>query len=179
VVGGQEGSLLFWSWILSTYGAVVRALRPRQTSRAHAWVVAILSSVQIFFLTLNAFVVSPFQVLALDKVVTSVPDGMGLNPLLQYWAMVIHPPMLYLGYVGFAVPFAFAMASLISKAPGDSWIHTTRAGPSFTWLFQGTGIMLGSAWPITFSDGAAIGCGTRLRTLLFSRGSPPPPSCTP
>ena len=55
----------------------------------------------VFFLTLNAFVVSPFQVLALDKVVTSVPDGMGLNPLLQYWAMVIHPPMLYLGLRGF------------------------------------------------------------------------------
>ncbi len=52
-----------------------------------------------FFLTLNAFVVSPFQVLSLDKVITTVPDGMGLNPLLQYWAMVIHPPMLYLGYV--------------------------------------------------------------------------------
>jgi cytochrome c-type biogenesis protein CcmF len=110
------------------------------------WVLAILSSVQLFFLTLNAVVVSPFQVLSLDKVVTSVPDGMGLNPLLQYWAMVIHPPMLYLGYVGFAVPFAFAMASLISKAPGDSWIHTTRRWTIVTWLFQGTGIMLGSAW---------------------------------
>jgi len=144
--GGQEGSLLFWSWILSTYGAVV-VLSGRGKHRVlMPWVVAILSSVQIFFLTLNAFVVSPFQVLALDKVVTSVPDGMGLNPLLQYWAMVIHPPMLYLGYVGFAVPFAFAMASLISKAPGDSWIHTTRRWTIVTWLFQGTGIMLGSAW---------------------------------
>jgi cytochrome c-type biogenesis protein CcmF len=71
---------------------------------------------------------------------------MGLNPLLQYWAMVIHPPMLYLGYVGFAVPFAFAMASLISKAPGESWIHLTRRWTIVTWLFQGTGIMLGSAW---------------------------------
>jgi cytochrome c-type biogenesis protein CcmF len=144
--GGQEGSLLFWSWILSTYGAVV-VLSGRGKHRVlMPWVVAILSSVQIFFLTLNAFVVSPFQVLALDRVVTSVPDGMGLNPLLQYWAMVIHPPMLYLGYVGFAVPFAFAMASLISKAPGDSWIHTTRRWTIVTWLFQGTGIMLGSAW---------------------------------
>src|SRR5580700_10133348 len=144
--GGQEGSLLFWSWILSTYGAVV-VLTSRGKHRVlMPWVVAILSCVQIFFLTLNAFVVSPFQVLALDRVVTSVPDGMGLNPLLQYWAMVIHPPMLYLGYVGFAVPFAFAMASLISKAPGDSWIHTTRRWTIVTWLFQGTGIMLGSAW---------------------------------
>ena len=144
--GGQEGSLLFWSWILSTYGAVV-VLTGRGKHRVlMPWVVAILSTVQLFFLTLNAFVVSPFQVLALDKVVTSVPDGMGLNPLLQYWAMVIHPPMLYLGYVGFAVPFAFAMSSLISKAPGDSWIHTTRRWTIVTWLFQGTGIMLGSAW---------------------------------
>jgi cytochrome c-type biogenesis protein CcmF len=144
--GGQEGSLLFWSWILSTYGAVV-VLTSRGKHRVlMPWVVSILSCVQIFFLTLNAFVVSPFQVLALDKVITTVPDGMGLNPLLQYWAMVIHPPMLYLGYVGFAVPFAFAMASLISKAPGDSWIHTTRRWTIVTWLFQGTGIMLGSAW---------------------------------
>jgi cytochrome c-type biogenesis protein CcmF len=144
--GGQEGSLLFWSWILSTYGAVVVLSGRGKHRLLMPWVVAILSSIQIFFLTLNAFVVSPFQVLALDKVVTSVPDGMGLNPLLQYWAMVIHPPMLYLGYVGFAVPFAFAMASLISKAPGDSWIHTTRRWTIVTWLFQGTGIMLGSAW---------------------------------
>jgi cytochrome c-type biogenesis protein CcmF len=144
--GGQEGSLLFWSWILSTYGAVVVLKNRGQHRIMMPWVLAILSSVQIFFLTLNAFVVSPFQVLAVDKVITSVPDGMGLNPLLQYWAMVIHPPMLYLGYVGFAVPFAFAMASLISKAPGDSWIHTTRRWTIVTWLFQGTGIMLGSAW---------------------------------
>src|SRR6202451_2665765 len=104
--GGQEGLLLFWSWVPSTYGAVVVLSGRGKHRQLMPWVVAILSSVQIFFLTLNAFVVSPFQVLALDKVVTSVPDGMGLNPLLQYWAMVIHPPMLYLGYVGFAVPFA-------------------------------------------------------------------------
>jgi cytochrome c-type biogenesis protein CcmF len=144
--GGQEGSLLFWSWILSTYGAVVVITNRKRHRNLMPWVLAILSVVQTFFLILNAFVVSPFQVLAVDKVVTSVPDGMGLNPLLQYWAMVIHPPMLYLGYVGFAVPFAFAMASLISKAPGDSWIHTTRRWTIVTWLFQGTGIMLGSAW---------------------------------
>jgi len=144
--GGQEGSLLFWSWILSTYAAVVVVTSRGKHRLLMPWVVAIISSVQLFFLTLNAFVVSPFQVLALDKVITSVPNGMGLNPLLQYWAMVIHPPMLYLGYVGFAVPFAFAMASLIAKAPGDAWIHTTRRWTIVTWLFQGTGIMLGSAW---------------------------------
>ena len=144
--GGQEGSLLFWSWILSTYGAVVVLTNKGKHRTLMPWVLSILSTVQVFFLTLNAFVVSPFQVLAVDKVVTSVPDGMGLNPLLQYWAMVIHPPMLYLGYVGFVVPFAFAMASLIAKAPGESWIQSTRRWAIVTWLFQGTGVMLGSAW---------------------------------
>jgi cytochrome c-type biogenesis protein CcmF len=144
--GGQEGSLLFWSWLLATYGAIVVFTTRRSHRNILPWVVAIISSIQIFFLTLNAFVASPFQVLAVDKVVTSVPDGMGLNPLLQYWAMVIHPPFLYLGYVGFAVPFAFAMASLIVKAPGESWIHTTRRWSIVTWLFQSIGIMLGSAW---------------------------------
>ena len=144
--GGQEGSLLFWSWLLSCYGAVVVLTNRNRHRNLMPWALAILSTVQLFFLTLNAFVVSPFQVLAVDRVVTSVPDGMGLNPLLQYWAMVIHPPMLYLGYVGFAVPFAFAMASLIAKAPGESWIHTTRRWTIVTWLFQSCGISLGSAW---------------------------------
>ena len=73
-------------------------------------------------------------------------DGQGLNPLLQYWTMVIHPPMLYLGYVGFAVPFAFAIASLITKQPGEAWIHTTRRWTLVTWLFQSSGILLGAGW---------------------------------
>ena len=72
--------------------------------------------------------------------------GQGLNPLLQYWTMVIHPPMLYLGYVGFTVPFAFAMGSLITKQPGDAWIHTTRRWTIVTWLFQSAGILLGQGW---------------------------------
>ena len=85
---------------------------------------------------MNNFVVNPFRVLAVDKLVTAVPDGNGLNPLLQYPAMAIHPPFLYLGYVGFAVPFAFAMGSLITRQPGDAWIHTTRRWTLVTWLFQ-------------------------------------------
>ena len=144
--GGQEGSLLFWSFLLSTYGAVVIFTTRGRHRNLLPWVVAILSAIQLFFLTLNTLVVSPFQVLAVDKVVTSVADGMGLNPLLQYWAMVIHPPFLYLGYVGFAVPFAFAIASLIEKVPGDSWILTTRRWTLVTWLFQSIGVALGSAW---------------------------------
>jgi cytochrome c-type biogenesis protein CcmF len=144
--GGQEGSLLFWSWILSTYSAVAIFTNRHKLREIMPWVAGILSFVQLFFLLINNFVANPFQMLAVDKVVTSVADGLGLNPQLQYYAMAIHPPMLYLGYVGFAVPFAFAMGSLISRQPGDNWIHTTRRWSIVAWLFQSCGIMLGSAW---------------------------------
>ncbi|MCL5743267.1 MAG: cytochrome c biogenesis protein CcsA, partial [Acidobacteria bacterium] len=144
--GGQEGSLLFWSWLLSCYSAVVVFSNRRKHRDMMPYVTAVLMGIQTFFLVLNNFVVSPFQVLSLDKLITAVPDGNGLNPLLQYPAMAIHPPMLYLGYVGFAVPFAFAMGSLITRQPGDQWIHTTRRWTLVTWLFQSCGILLGAAW---------------------------------
>ena len=144
--GGQEGSLLFWSWLLSTYAAVVAFTNRRKHRDMMPYVVAVLATVQTFFLILNNFIANPFQMLALDKLITAVPDGNGLSPLLQYPAMAIHPPMLYLGYVGFAVPFAFAMGSLITRQPGDGWIHTTRRWTLVTWLFQSTGVMLGAAW---------------------------------
>jgi cytochrome c-type biogenesis protein CcmF len=143
---GQEGSLLFWSWLLSTYSAVVVFTNRRKHRDMMPYVVGVMTAIQSFFLILNNFVVSPFKMLAVDKLITSVPDGNGLNPLLQYPAMAIHPPMLYLGYVGFAVPFAFAIASLITRQPGDAWIHTTRRWTLITWLFQSCGIMLGAAW---------------------------------
>ena len=144
--GGQEGSLLFWSWLLSCYAAVVTFTNRRKHRDMMPWVLAVLSTVQVFFLLVNNFVANPFQMLATDKLIVAVPDGNGLNPLLQYPAMAIHPPMLYLGYVGFAVPFAFAIGSLITRQPGDGWIHTTRRWTLVTWLFQSTGIMLGAAW---------------------------------
>jgi len=123
------------------------------------WVLAILTTIEIFFLTLNNFVANPFKLLANEGLIVKPPDGSGLSPVLQYPAMAIHPPMLYLGYVGFAVPFAFAMGSLITRQPGDSWIHTTRRWTLVTWLFQGTGVMLGAAWLTTCSAGAATGMG--------------------
>src|SRR5271169_6269308 len=144
--GGQEGSLLFWSWLLSTYTAVVVLTNRRKNRDMMPYVVAVLTTVQTFFLVLNNFIANPFQMLATDKLIVAVPDGNGLSPLLQYPAMAIHPPMLYLGYVGFAVPFAFAIGSLITRQPGDGWIHTTRRWTLITWLFQGTGVMLGEAW---------------------------------
>ena len=144
--GGQEGSLLFWSWLLSTYATVVVFTNRRRHRDMMPWVVAVLMSIQTFFLVLNNFVVSPFKMLAQDNLVVAFPDGNGLNPLLQYPAMAIHPPMLYLGYVGFAVPFAFAIGSLITRQRGDAWIHTTRRWSLVTWLFQSCGIMLGAGW---------------------------------
>jgi len=144
--GGQEGSLLFWSFLLSTYTAVVVFTNRRRHRDMMPWVVGVLTTVQTFFLILNNFIASPFQMLASDKLIVAVPDGNGLSPLLQYPAMAIHPPMLYLGYVGFAVPFAFAIGSLITRQPGDAWIHTTRRWTLVTWLFQSTGVMLGAAW---------------------------------
>jgi cytochrome c-type biogenesis protein CcmF len=144
--GGQEGSLLLWSWLLSTYAAVVAFTNRRKHRDFMPYVIAVLATVQTFFLVLNNFVANAFQMLAQDKLIVAVPDGNGLSPLLQYPAMAIHPPMLYLGYVGFTVPFAFAIASLITRQPGEGWIHTTRRWTLVTWLFQSTGVMLGMAW---------------------------------
>jgi cytochrome c-type biogenesis protein CcmF len=144
--GGQEGSLLFWSWLLSGYAMVVAFTNRRKHRDMMPFVVAVLTTVEAFFLLLNNFIANPFQMLATDKLIVAVPDGNGLSPLLQYPAMAIHPPMLYLGYVGFAVPFAFAIGSLITRQPGDGWIHTTRRWTLVTWLFQSAGVMLGAAW---------------------------------
>ncbi|MGO9097578.1 MAG: heme lyase CcmF/NrfE family subunit [Bryobacteraceae bacterium] len=144
--GGQEGSLLLWSWLLSCYAAVVMFTNRRKHRGIMPWVTATLMLPQCFFLIMNAFVASPFRMLAVGRGITSVADGRGLNPLLQYPAMAIHPPMLYLGYVGFAVPFAFAIGSLITRQPGDDWIHTTRRWTLVTWLFQTSGIILGAGW---------------------------------
>jgi cytochrome c-type biogenesis protein CcmF len=144
--GGQEGSLLFWSWILACYSAVVVFTNRKQFKRIMPWVIGVMMFTQVFFLILNNFVVPPFQVWAIGRGIITLPDGQGLNPLLQTPSMAIHPPMLYLGYVGFIVPFAFAIGSLISKQPGDEWIHTTRRWTLVTWLFQTVGITLGMGW---------------------------------
>jgi cytochrome c-type biogenesis protein CcmF len=145
--GGQEGSLLLWSWLLATYSCVVVYQNRRKFRDMMPYVTAVLMTVETFFLTLISFPEAPFKVLMnAGKGVVDAGDGNGLNPLLQYWTMVIHPPILYLGYVGFAVPFAFAMGSLITKQRGEAWIHTTRRWTLVTWMFQTTGILLGAGW---------------------------------
>ena len=138
---GQEGSLLFWALLLSAYGLVLR-LRYKTDVRLFASASVVIAAVQVFFLLLLVFAARPFAV-----VQGSLPeDGNGLNPLLQFPEMVIHPPMLYLGYVGFTVPFAFALGSLAMRYPGEKWIHITRRWTMVTWGFLTCGIFLGSHW---------------------------------
>jgi cytochrome c-type biogenesis protein CcmF len=144
--GGQEGSLLLWSWVLATYSMVVVYQNRRKFRDMMPYVTAILMGTLTFFLILIAFVAKPFNVIMAGKGIVDVGDGQGLNPLLQYWTMVIHPPMLYMGYVGFVVPFAFAIASLITRQPGEEWIRTTRRWTLVTWMFQTTGVLLGAGW---------------------------------
>ena len=144
--GGQQGSLLFWAWLLGIYTVVAVYTNRHKYRSIMPYVTAILMTTMAFFLFINTYVLSPFDVWMAGKGVVAPEDGNGLNPLLQYWTMVIHPPMLYLGYVGFVVPFAFAIASLIEKLPGDTWINTTRRWTLVTWGFQSTGILLGAGW---------------------------------
>lgn len=138
---GQEGSLLFWALLLSAYGLVLR-LRYKTDIRLFASASVIIAAVQVFFLLLVTFAARPFALMEGSL----PPDGNGLNPLLQYPEMVIHPPMLYLGYVGFTVPFAFALGSLIMRYPGEKWIRITRRWTMVTWGFLTCGIFLGAHW---------------------------------
>jgi len=138
---GQEGSLLFWSLLLSSYGLILR-LRHKTDERLFAHASVIIAAVQVFFLLLLNFAAKPFGIMQ----GTLPDDGSGLNPLLQYPEMVIHPPMLYLGYVGFTVPFAFALGALAMKYPGEKWIHITRRWTMVTWGFLTCGVFLGAHW---------------------------------
>ncbi|MGD8376854.1 MAG: heme lyase CcmF/NrfE family subunit [Acidobacteriota bacterium] len=138
---GQAGSLLLWVAILATFTVVVILQNQRRNRVLMPWVTATLSSIVTFFLVLINFNTNPFETLP------GVPaDGNGMNPLLQNPYMVIHPPMLYLGYVGMAVPYAFAMAALFSGRLDDTWIRTTRRWTLFAWFFLGSGILLGGYW---------------------------------
>ena len=149
---GQEGSLLFWSWILAVYVASVLISSRGKHPELMPYVVVILASVQTFFLILNNFIVSPFRVFATAAggggalQIVAQADGRGLNPLLQYPEMVAHPPTLYFGYVGFTVPFAFALAALLGRYPGEKWIHITRRWTMTAWGFQSLGVLMGAHW---------------------------------
>jgi cytochrome c-type biogenesis protein CcmF len=139
--GGQAGSLLFWLLILTSMSAVV-VLQNREQNRAlMPYVTATLMVVAVFFASLLVFVTPPFQRLAFTP-----GDGRDLNPLLQNYWMTIHPPSLYLGYVGCSVPFAFAIAALITGRLDDVWIRSTRRWALFSWFFLSLGNLFGALW---------------------------------
>jgi len=138
--GGQEGSLLLWLLVLCGY-SVAAVLTGRRAGRdVLAWVVPVLALVGTFFAMLLVFVASPFATQAAPA------DGAGLNPSLQNPYMAIHPPMLYLGYVGLTVPFAFAMGALLARRTDERWIVATRRWTLAAWAFLGVGQLLGAHW---------------------------------
>ncbi|PYV16084.1 MAG: cytochrome C biogenesis protein [Acidobacteria bacterium] len=141
---GQEGSLLFWTWLLSIYGGLAVLLNHRKNRQLMPYVVAIILATGVFFTSVTFFVANPFSVLSVERagglLPLHPPEGNGLNPSLQYHPMVIHPPMLYLGYVGFVVPYAFAISALITKQLADNWIRVTRRWAMVPWMFLGVGI---------------------------------------
>ena len=140
---GQSGSLLFWLFILSIYAVVTILQNQRSQLKLMPWVMIVLLTVQLFFLVLVNFVANPFMPTEADFVIS---NGLGLNPLLQNATMAIHPPMLYLGYVGFTVPFAFAIAAMAQKEMNALWMRTVRQWLLFVWLMLSIGVMLGGWW---------------------------------
>jgi len=139
--GGQSGSLLLWVWILSIYAAIVVLQHRRRNRELMPGVTGTLMAISGFFLLMLQFVSNPFE-----PTPRAVAEGNGLNPLLQNPFMASHPPSLYLGYVGVAVPFAFAMGALMSGRLTNEWITTTRRWSLFAWFFLGIGILQGGYW---------------------------------
>jgi cytochrome c-type biogenesis protein CcmF len=140
--GGQEGSLLLWLLILSGYSALAVWLN-RRARDLIVWVVPVLGLVATFFAFMLCFVSSPFGVSPAPA------DGAGMVPSLQNPYMLAHPPMLYLGYVGLTIPFAFGMGALLSRQTDERWIILTRRWTLAAWTFLGVGQLLGAHWAYT------------------------------
>ena len=138
--GGQEGSLLLWLLVLSAYSSAAVLTTRRVARDLLAWTVPVLGFVGTFFAFMLVFVSSPFATQHAPA------DGAGLTPSLQNPYMAIHPPMLYLGYVGLTVPFAFAMGALLSRRTDERWIVATRRWTLAAWTFLGVGQLLGAHW---------------------------------
>ena len=140
---GQSGSLLFWLFILSLYAIIAILQNQRSQLKLMPWVMIVLVTVQLFFLILVNFITNPFAPTETDFVIA---NGLGLNPLLQNATMAIHPPMLYLGFVGFTVPFAFSIAAMAQRDMNALWMRTVRQWLLFVWLMLSIGVMLGGWW---------------------------------
>ncbi len=140
----QAGSLLLWAWVLSLASSAVLYLTKNRHRELVPYATAVLMGIGAFFIGLMLFAATPF------KELTPVPpEGAGLNPLLRHPSMMIHPPMLYSGYVTFAIPFAFAIAALVTRKLDASWIRSTRRFTLVAWTFLGIGLLLGARWSYT------------------------------
>ena len=167
--GGQAGSLVFWSWLLAVFTSAVTLRKWDRDIEFLPWVILVSAVTLTFFLSMSTFFENPFNrfwqgsngqlitdiegnpittVFApVANATTFIPvDGQGLNPLLRHPGMVIHPPMLYLGFVSFVIPYAFAMAALITGRTDDRWIRITRRWSLWAWLFLSFGLVLGGRW---------------------------------
>jgi cytochrome c-type biogenesis protein CcmF len=137
----QAGSLLLWTWLLSLFAAIAVYTNRARNRELMPVVIGVLMAIAVFFTGLISFIASPFESLS-----PAATAGRGLNPLLQNPYMVAHPPMLYIGYVSLSVPFAFAMAALVTRRLDTVWITSVRRWTIMSWLFLGIGILLGSRW---------------------------------
>jgi cytochrome c-type biogenesis protein CcmF len=158
--GGQSGSLLFWSWLMSAFASLVTLRKWDRDQEFLPWVIVVACVTLAFFLALNIFFENPFARLyqtvdgniaaytfsPANATIFTPSDGRGLNPLLRHPGMVIHPPMLYLGFVSFVIPFAFAIAALVTGRTDDRWIRLTRRWTLWAWLFLSFGLVLGGRW---------------------------------
>lgn len=157
--GGQSGSLLFWSWLMSAFFMATTLRKWDRDREFLPWVTVVALVTLAFFIGMNIFIENPFErfwatpggeVQAMFQPANSsliVPrDGRGLNPLLRHPGMIIHPPMLYLGFVSFVVPYAFAVAALVTGRTDDRWIRLTRRWTLVAWLFLSLGLILGGRW---------------------------------
>src|ERR671923_1063518 len=140
----QDGSLLLWATLLALFSSAVLFLTRRSLREIAPYATAVLGGVAAFFLLLMVGWESPFETLAVPPA-----EGAGLEPLLRHPAMMIHPPMLYTGYVGFSIPFAFAIGALVTRRLDADWIRATRRFTLVAWTFLSAGIMLGALWSYT------------------------------
>lgn len=138
---GMEGSLLFWVFILSLYTLLVLYQNRKKYTHLMPWVLMVIAMVQGFFLLICCFFENPFQ--PVDATLTGTS---GMNPLLQHWAMLIHPPMLYMGFIGFTVPYAYAVAAMATQKLDASWIRLTRKWTLTAWLILSAAVVMGGKW---------------------------------
>jgi cytochrome c-type biogenesis protein CcmF len=157
--GGQAGSILFWSWLMAAFASLVTLRKWDRDREFLPWVIVVACVTMAFFIGMNVFFENPFAQLyqtfdgvkpytfkPADAVLFTPQDGNGLNPLLRHPGMVIHPPMLYLGFVSFVIPYAFAIAALVTGRTDDRWIRLTRRWTLWAWLFLSFGLVLGGRW---------------------------------